>query len=209
MAGLLVVVSGPSGVGKGTILNRLLQQRGDCTFSISATTRSPRPGEVHGEHYHFLDHDTFTHWVEQGRFLEWNQVHDQFYGTPRDYVAHQRSQGQHVLLDVDVQGGLQVMQAEPDHLSVFIAPPDLETLKHRLVSRGTETAEQVQKRLLTARVELRSLEQYRYVVVNHEIERSVSELNAILTGECLRTERLRQSGKLPRFVETHGESGVG
>lgn len=209
MPGLLVVVSGPSGVGKGTILSQLLKLRGDCTFSISATTRPPRPGEIHGQHYHFLDHDTFTHWVEQGRFLEWNQVFDQFYGTPREYVAQQRRQGHHVLLDVDVQGGLQVMQAEPDHLSVFIAPPCLDTLRHRLVSRGTETPEQVQKRLLTARVELRSMEQYRYVVVNHEIDRSVAELNAILTGECLRTDRLRQTGKLPRYLEHHGESGVG
>ena len=209
MPGLLVVVSGPSGVGKGTILNQLLKMRGDCTFSISATTRPPRPGEVHGQHYHFLDHDTFTHWVEQERFLEWNQVFDQFYGTPRDYVAQQRRDGLNVLLDVDVQGGLQVMQAEPDHLSVFIAPPDLDTLRHRLITRGTETVEQVQKRLLTARVELRSLEQYRYVIVNQEIDQSVSELNAILTSECLRTDRLRQTGKLPRFLEHHGEIGVG
>lgn len=209
MPGLLVVVSGPSGVGKGTILNQLLQMRNDCTFSISATTRASRPGEIHGQHYHFLDHDTFTHWVEQGRFLEWNQVFDQFYGTPREYVAQRRQSGQHVMLDVDVQGGLQVMQAEPDHLSVFIAPPDLETLRHRLVTRGTESPEQVQKRLLTARVELRALEQYRYVIVNHEIERSVAELNAILISECLRVDRLKKLGRLPRYLEPHGESGVG
>lgn len=203
MSGLLVVVSGPSGVGKGTILTQMLSRRSDCVFSISATTRSPRPGEVHGKHYHFLDHDTFTHWVEQGRFLEWNQVFDQFYGTPREYVDQQRSQGYHVLLDIDVQGGLQVMKSEPDHVSVFIAPPDLDTLRHRLVSRGTETPEQVQKRLLTARVELRSLEQYRYLIVNHEIAQSVEDLNSILTAESLRIDRLRESGSLPRFQEPH------
>lgn len=209
MGGLLVVVSGPSGVGKGTILSRLLELRNDVTFSISATTRAPRPGEIHGQHYHFLDHDTFTHWVEQGRFLEWNQVHDQFYGTPRDYVASQRSRGLHVLLDVDVQGGLQVMQAEPDHVSVFIAPPDLDALRHRLLTRGTETADQVRRRLLTARVELRSLEHYRYLIINSEVDQAVAELNAILTGETLRIDRLRKLGRLPKFQEPHGESGVG
>lgn len=203
MSGLLVVVSGPSGVGKGTILTRMLSRRQDCVFSISATTRNPRPGEVHGQHYHFLDHDTFTHWVEQGRFLEWNQVFDQFYGTPKEYVDQQRSQGHHVLLDIDVQGGLQVMQAEPDHVSVFIAPPDLDTLRHRLTSRATETAEQVQKRLLTARVELRSLEQYSYLIVNHEVDTSVEELNAILTAESLRIDRRREAGSLPKFQEPH------
>lgn len=209
MSGLLVVVSGPSGVGKGTLLNGLLAHRKDCVFSISATTRSPRPGEIHGEHYHFLDQDTFEHWVEQGRFLEWNQVFDAFYGTPREFVEEQRRQGHHVVLDVDVQGGMQVMQAAPDHVSVFIAPPDLETLRQRLTSRGTETTEQVQKRLLTARVELRSIEQYRYLVTNHEIDQAVSELDAILTCESLRIDRLRESGRLPRFKEIHGESRVG
>ena len=209
MSGLLVVVSGPSGVGKGTILSQLLARRQDCVFSISATTRDPRPGEVHGQHYHFLDHATFTHWVEQGRFLEWNKVFAQFYGTPREYVATQRRQGKHVILDVDVQGGLQVMQAEPDHVSVFIAPPDLETLRHRLVSRATETAEQIQNRLLTARVELRSLEKYTYLVVNHEVERAVHELESVLIGESLKVARLREVGLLPKYQEPYGEIRVG
>lgn len=199
MSGLLVVVSGPSGVGKGTLLNHLLLNRNDCVFSISATTRDPRPGEIHGKHYHFLDQDTFTHWVEQGRFLEWNQVFDQFYGTPRHFVEEQRRQGHNVLLDIDVQGGLQVMKSEPDHVSIFIAPPDLDTLRNRLTSRATESAEQVRKRLLTARVELRSLEQYSYLVTNHEVNQAVNELNAILTCETRRVDRLRQAGNLPKF----------
>lgn len=202
MAGLLVIVSGPSGVGKGTLLKQLLEHRKDCVFSISATTRSPRPGEIHGQHYHFLDHETFQHWVEQGRFLEWNQVFGEFYGTPREFVAHQRQQGHHVVLDIDVQGGMQVMKAEPDHVSIFIAPPDIDTLRERLTARGTETAEQVQRRLLTARVELRSIEQYRYLVVNHEIKQAVAELDAIFTAESLRIKRLQDSRLLQRLRDT-------
>jgi len=141
--GLLVVVSGPSGVGKGTILERLLARRKDCVFSISATTRTPRPGEVDGQHYYFLAPATFNDWIERDRFLEWNQVHSAYYGTPREFVENTRAQGQHVVLDVDVKGGLEVMNAQPDCVSIFLAPPDLEALRWRLRHRGTESAEQI------------------------------------------------------------------
>ena len=200
MRGLLVVVSGPSGVGKGTLLSTVIQRRSDCVFSISATTRDPRPGEVHGRHYHFLDHSTFTAWVEQGRFLEWNKVFDNFYGTPREFVEQQRNKGLHVILDVDVQGALQVMEAEPDHFSIFIVPPDLDTLRQRLTNRGTETPEQVQTRLLTARVELRAIDHYRYTVINDDLERSSTNLEAIIIAEASRTQRLREIGGLPKDV---------
>ena len=199
MRGLLVVVSGPSGVGKGTLLSTVLGRRTDCVFSISATTRDPRPGEIHGRHYHFLDHSTFTAWVEQGRFLEWNKVFDQFYGTPREYVEMQRQKGLNVVLDVDVQGAMQVMEAEPDHLSIFICPPKLETLRQRLTHRGTETPEQIQTRLLTARVELRAIDHYRYTVINNELESAANNLESIIVAESSRTQRLREGGGLPRF----------
>jgi guanylate kinase len=201
MKGLLVVVSGPSGVGKGTLLGALLAKRKDCVFSISATTRDPRPGETHGQHYHFLDHSTFTAWVEQGRFLEWNKVFDQFYGTPREFVEHQRIKGLNVILDVDVQGGTQVMESEADHVSIFIAPPDLETLRQRLTGRGTETAEQIQKRLLTARVEMRAIEHYTYCVTNDNLEQAANDLQAIISAEWSRTSRLKESGRLPRLSD--------
>lgn len=189
------------------MLTSLLAGRSDLVFSISATTRNPRPGEVHGRHYHFLDHSTFSAWVEQGRFLEWNQVHDQFYGTPRDFVEQQRQHGLNVVLDIDVQGALQVMRSEPDHVSIFIVPPDLETLRQRLTNRGTETPEQVQTRMLTARVELRAVDQYHYTVINDEIERASANLESIIVAESSRTKRLREGNGIPRFESPPGLEG--
>lgn len=196
--GLMIVVSGPSGVGKGTLLADLMTRRSDCVFSISATTRAPRPGEIDGKHYHFLNEATFESWVEQGRFLEWNKVFDQFYGTPREFVELQRMHGTNVILDVDVQGGLQVMETvKQDLISVFIAPPDLDTLRKRLLLRGTESPEQVQKRLLTARVEMRSLEHYRYTVINDDLATAARTLEAIVMAESSLTKRLKEYGGLP------------
>jgi guanylate kinase len=209
MRGLLVVVSGPSGVGKGTLLSTVLGHRNDFVYSISATTRNPRPGEVHGRHYHFLDHSTFSTWVEQGRFLEWNQVHDQFYGTPREFVEQQRQKGLSVVLDIDVQGALQVMEAEPDNVSIFIVPPDLETLRQRLTNRGTETPEQVHTRMLTARVELRAVDHYHYTVINDEIGRASANLESIIVAEGSRTKRLREGNGIPRFEPPFGAGEAG
>ena len=199
--GLLVVVSGPSGVGKGTLMAALCKRRKDCVFSISATTRPPRPGEVDGKHYHFLTHATFESWVENGKFLEWNKVFDQFYGTPCDFVEAQRQTGRNVILDVDVQGGLQVMETvKQDLISVFIAPPDLETLRKRLTLRNTENEEQIAKRLLNARVEMRSLDNYRYTIINDELETATRTLEAIVMAELSLTKRLREYNGLPGFL---------
>lgn len=197
--GLLLVVSGPSGVGKGTLLNLLLSQRDDCVFSVSATTRRPRPGEEDKVHYYFLDGEVFSRWVEEGRFLEWNKVFDRFYGTPLEPVEANLRAGKHVVLDVDVQGGVQVIENRPDAVSVFVAPPDLNTLKTRLTQRGTESADEIALRLLTARSELKSMSRYQYLLVNDSLETTRAQLNAIIEAESCRIARLAHSGFLPQF----------
>lgn len=199
MRGLLLVVSGPSGVGKGTLLGRLLEHRQDCVFSVSATTRPPRPGEVDGQHYYFLDTKVFSDWVEEGRFLEWNKVFDRFYGTPLDPVEKHLSEGTHVILDIDVQGGVQVIESRPDAVSVFIAPPSLETLAERLQGRGTESEEEIRLRLLTARSELKSMHHYQYVLVNDDLESARAQLDAVLEAERCRYARMEAEHRLPDY----------
>ena len=199
MRGLLLVVSGPSGVGKGTLLSRLLELRQDCVFSVSATTRSPRPGEIDGEHYYFLDTKVFSDWVEEDRFLEWNKVFDRFYGTPLDPVEKHLSEGTHVILDIDVQGGVQVIESRPDAVSVFIAPPSLQTLAERLRGRGTESEEEIRLRLLTARSELKSMHHYQYVLVNDDLEAARAQLHSVIEAERCRYERLEAERRLPDY----------
>ena len=199
MNGLLLVVSGPSGVGKGTLLNLLLSQRDDCVFSVSATTRPPRPGEQDKVHYYFLDGEVFSRWVEEGRFLEWNKVFDRFYGTPLEPVEEHLRQGKHVVLDVDVQGGVQVIENRPDAVSVFVAPPDLSTLKTRLTQRGTESADEIALRLLTAKSELKAMTRYQYLLINDSLESTRAQLNAIIEAESCRIARMMKSDILPQF----------
>ena len=199
MRGLLLVVSGPSGVGKGTLLNLLLSHRDDCVFSVSATTRPPRPGEEDKVHYYFLDGKTFSQWVEEERFLEWNKVFDRFYGTPLEPVEEHLRAGKHVVLDVDVQGGVQVIDNRPDAVSVFVAPPDLATLRTRLTKRGTEPPDEIALRLLTAKSELKSMSRYQYLLVNDDLEETRAQLNAIIEAETCRISRMAASGQLPTF----------
>ena len=186
-------------MGKGTLLGLLLSRRSDCVFSVSATTRPPREGEQDGIHYYFLDSKVFSDWVEEERFLEWNKVFDRFYGTPLEPVEAHLAAGTNVVLDIDVQGGVQVIESRPDAVSIFIAPPCLSTLADRLQGRGTETEEQIRMRLLTAKSELKTMHHYQYLVINDELEHTVEQLNSIVEAERCRYDRIAREQRLPHF----------
>ena len=181
--GKLLVLSGPSGAGKGTVIGELMRRRSDVCFSVSATTRDPRPGEVDGVNYFFVTKDKFRQMIEEGQMLEYAQYVSNYYGTPRAYVEEKLNAGMNVVLDIEVQGAQQVIAAAPEAIPVFLVPPSLEILEQRLRNRKTETEEQIQGRLQTARKEYKQADFYRYIVINDTVEEAVNELNAILTAE--------------------------
>ncbi|MBQ9942624.1 MAG: guanylate kinase [Christensenellaceae bacterium] len=181
--GLLVVVSGPSGAGKGTVIKELLAKNDNVEVSISCTTRSPRPGEVDGVHYYFKDRQEFKAMLRNGEFLEYATVFDNYYGTPLFAVDEKRAQGKNVILEIDVQGALEVRRKAADALLIFIMPPSMEELKRRLSGRNTETAEQIEKRFTTAYYEMKFKNQYDYVVVNDEVSKTAEEIMGIIAKE--------------------------
>lgn len=187
--GKTFIISGPSGVGKGTIVKALMQERKDVVLSVSATTREPRSGEVDGVHYHFIDVERFRALIEEDAFLEYAEYVGNFYGTPKKFVDEAMENGKDVILEIDVQGAMKVKEACPDAVLVFIAPPSLSILKERLVGRGTETQESIDVRTATARNELKLLPKYDYMVINDVVDEAVAEMESILTSELLRTER--------------------
>lgn len=189
--GKTFIISGPSGVGKSTVLNALLEKRKDIYFSVSATTRPPRPGEIDGVHYHFLDVETFRKWIADDEFLEYAEYVGNFYGTPKKYVDIAMNCGQDVILDIEIQGAIQVCSKRPDTVRVFIAPPSWSELERRLTERGTDSPEKIQKRLLRAKVEFQTAHTYDYFVINDTVEEAVAELSAIMTAEhCKPKERM-------------------
>ena len=189
--GKTFIVSGPSGVGKGSVLKVLLEKREDVYVSVSATTRQPRPGEENGVHYHFLDVDTFHEWMAQDAFLEYAEYVGNFYGTPKRFVDEAMEEGRDVILEIDVQGALQIAQKRPEAVLIFIAPPSWEELERRLNLRGTDSPEKIQKRLLRAKVEVRTAHTYDYFVINDNVDNAVGELEAIMTAEhCKPQERM-------------------
>ena len=175
-AGNLFVISGPSGAGKGTLVARVLERIPSSWVSVSATTRAPRDGEVDGVHYHFLSDVEFDEIADNDGFLEWANVHDARYGTPREHVESHMRDGFQVLLEIDVQGGLEVRRKLPEAHLIFIDPPSLDELRARLVARGTETNDVIDARMKVAEVEIAQKMKYDFVLVNDNLETATEEL---------------------------------
>lgn len=192
--GKLIVISGPSGTGKGTIVRRLLQNR-NAELSVSCTTRAPRDGEVDGKDYHFLTPELFEHMEAEGGFLESAEVFGHRYGTPRANIERTLAEGRDVLLEIDVQGAMQIKERFPEAVLVFIKPPSEEELRRRLTSRGTETEEQIRERLGKAQAEIAQADNYDYVVVNDDLAGALAEIGGILdaSGPLTREEGERNA----------------
>jgi guanylate kinase len=167
--GKLLIVSGPAGVGKGTVISEALKQLDRISYSVSCTTRAPRPGEIDGVNYHFLSEEEFRKMVGEGLFLEWANVHGHLYGTRRDIVEASLAKGSDILLEIDVQGALQVKEKMPEAVTIFILPPSFDELVRRLKSRGTETPEEIAVRVKNAETELGYAQRYDYQIVNDKI----------------------------------------
>lgn len=189
--GFILVVTGPSGAGKGTLVSQLLKQRPECVFSVSATTRPRRANEIEGRDYFFLAPDAFEKLRTQGWFLETAEVHGKLYGTPVDEVDARVRDGKVVVLDVDVQGGASVRRVRPDAVSVFVYPPSLQSLRERLQARGTDAPEVIDERLRNAPGELAQSIHYDYIIMNDRLEQACSALIAIHDAEHARTHRAR------------------
>lgn len=195
--GKLIVISGPSGAGKGTVVFKAIEGRTNVCFSTSVTTRKPRPGEVDGKEYFFVDIDRFKEMVENDELLEHAEYVANSYGTPRAYVEEKLNSGLDVILEIEVQGARQVNEKMPEAVKIFIIPPSMAELQRRLESRGTDTARAVEARLIRAHQEYNEADFYDYIIVNDDAERAAAELSAILTAERCRAKGREQLLKDP------------
>ena len=178
--GTLFVISSPSGGGKSTVISKILEKNQNLSYSISATTRKPRAGENEGEDYYFMTKKQFREYVKDNRFLEWAEVHNNYYGTLKSQITEMLENGKHVILDIDVQGGKAVKECMPESVLIFLMPPSIEELEKRLRSRGTDSDEDIVRRLLAAEQEMEQKDKYDYTVVNDTIDQSVKKVETII-----------------------------
>jgi guanylate kinase len=189
MDGILIVMSGFSGAGKGTLLHRLLNDYDDFAFSVSMTTRSPREGEVDGKDYFFVTKEKFEEAIKDGLLYEHATYCDNYYGTPREYVDSKLKEGKSVILDIEVQGAMQIKEKFPDTLLVFVTPPSISELKRRLENRGTESPETIAKRITRAKEESKWIDKYEYIVLNDDLDTAVKEMHDIVLAQRYQTKR--------------------
>lgn len=209
MKGTLFVVSGPSGVGKTSIISALMNKLENIVFSVSCTTRPPRPGEVDGVDYFFVSRDKFIEMREKGEFLEWAEVHGNLYGTPKKFVLENIEKGNRIILDIDVQGALQVKRNFDDAVFIFVAPPSYEVLKERLLKRGTENSQSMLKRLENAKWEMSKIVEFDYLIVNSDLENSILAMKSIVIAESYRTMRILDEALIKRLFKGVSESETG
>lgn len=188
-AGFLLVLSGPSGAGKGTVCEALMRKSDDVVFSTSVTTRSKRPTEVDGVNYFFVDENRFNEMTENGELLEYAKVHENYYGTPKKFVDEQIKNGEIVILEIDVQGAMQVKKKYDNAIYIFLLPPNMDELKRRIIGRATEDSDVVELRFKNAFKELDYIESYDYVVINETVEQAVEDIKTIISAERLRVKR--------------------
>ena len=186
--GLLIVISGASGTGKGTVCKELLARETDIAYSVSATSRAPREGEQDGREYYFRTREEFEQMIAAGAFLEYADVYGNYYGTPLAPIEERRAAGEDILLEIDTQGALNVMERCPDGTFIFLLPPSLEELRRRITGRGTESEESLARRLAAARDEIRLGKRYRYAVLNDTVEAATDRIQTILAAERLRAD---------------------
>lgn len=190
--GLLIVISGPSGTGKGTICKELLKD-GNLFLSVSITTRLPRQGEVDGESYYFYSKKDFERNIEENDFLEYAEVYGNFYGTPKSKVMERLDKGQDVILEIDIQGALKVKENFEEGVFIFILPPSMEELKNRIIKRGSETPESLMTRFKSAYKEINYLSKYNYAVVNDTVEEAANKIRSIIAAEKCRVDRIKEN----------------